>query len=68
MQKIFKLVKVLGFCICALSAHAAEVKTSVEASGKGSYFYEEHHPTKFDFSTFTFCGGKNSDAESDSDQ
>lgn len=45
------------------SVGVAQVITQVHTEGSASYFYEEHHPTKFDFSTFTFCLGKNSHSE-----
>ena len=46
----------------------SQVSTTVKSSGKGSYFYEEHHPTKFDASSFTFCGGRNSKSETANDK
>lgn len=42
---------------------AQSPETEIEVEGRGSYFYEEHHPPKFDFSTMTFCGGRPSESE-----
>ena len=44
----------------------AEVQTEVRMAGDASYFYEEHHPVKFDFKSFTMCWGKHSQTEADS--
>lgn len=56
----------LGLLVITLvgHVHAQTVQTEVGAFGKSSYFYEEHHPTKFDWDTMTFCLGKNSHADS----
>lgn len=58
-----KIVAVILHIFFAGQAFAQTPQTEIEVEGRGSYFYEEHHPTKFDFSTMTFCGGRNSESE-----
>lgn len=61
---MFRLILCLFIMAGSSALFAQTVDTFIETEGKGSYFYEEFHPTKFDFSTFTFCGGRNADSAS----
>lgn len=59
------MFNLIGLILAAGTAAATTVDTEVTAAGAASYFYEEHHPTKMDWSSFTLCWGKNSDSQND---
>lgn len=58
-----KVIAALIPIFISTSIAAQTPESEMVVDGKGSYFYEEHHPMKFDFETMTFCGGRNSESE-----
>lgn len=70
----WKRVPVLDFSVVVLCATTCSqgranpqpnVPSSViEVEGGGEYFYQERHPTRFDWDTFTFCAGRTARVDS----